>query len=65
MNEDHVIVLRIGDTKAAFDREYIQLESAPEVISGRTFVPASFLGKALDSNVFFNPKDGHILINSK
>ncbi|MEI6513493.1 MAG: stalk domain-containing protein [bacterium] len=65
MNADHVIVLRIGDTKAAFDSEYIQLESAPEVISGRTFVPASFLGKALDSDVFFNPKDGHILINSK
>jgi len=59
------IRLKIGDSTANVNNKKDKLELAPYLDEGRTMVPLSFLPMALDVNVQFDPKSGHLLISSK
>jgi hypothetical protein len=60
-----LVRLHIGDALATLNGSHIQLERAAFLQNGRTIVPLSFMGKALDVDVDYDPATGHVLITSK
>lgn len=59
-----VVWFRVGDAYAQVDDERVLLELAPFIESGRTIVPLSFMTRALDVDIEFDPISGHVLITS-
>lgn len=59
-----VVWFKVGDAYARVDDERVLLELAPFIESGRTMVPLSFITRALDVDIEFDPVSGHVLITS-
>ncbi len=57
--------LTIGERQATVNRQPFLLDGAPYVSAGRTMVPLSFVGEALDANVQYDPATGHLRITSR
>ena len=58
------IALHIGDNFALINSQTIGLERASFVERGRTIVPLSFMRDALNVNIEYDKKTGHVLITS-
>jgi len=58
------ILLTMGDTHAQVNAKQITLDGKPYLLMGRTMVPLSFIGLALDATVQFDPATGHLLVIS-
>lgn len=59
------ILLTMGDTHARVNAKQITLDGKPYLLLGRTMVPVSFIGLALDATVQFDPTTGHLLVTSR
>ena len=59
------ILLTMGDTHAQVNAKQITLDGKPYLLMGRTMVPLSFIGLALDASVQFDPATGHLLVTSR
>lgn len=61
---DKDIRLQIGDRNAIINKLSVTLEVAPYIDRGRTIVPLSFVGEALNVSVDYDKETGHVLISS-
>jgi hypothetical protein len=59
------IQLTIGQTQATVNNHPFQMNGAPFINAGRTMVPLSFVGVAMDANVQYDPATGHLKITSR
>ncbi len=59
------ILLTLGDTHAQVNAKQITLDGKPYLLMGRTMVPLSFIGLALDATVQFDAATGHLLVTSR
>ncbi|MGI4788358.1 MAG: stalk domain-containing protein [Janthinobacterium lividum] len=59
------IMLTLGDNHARVNAKQVTLDGRPYLLLGRTMVPVSFIGVALDANVQFDPATGHLLVTSR
>lgn len=59
------IVLTIGNNQARVNAKTVMLDGKPYLMTGRTMVPLSFVGAALDADVQYDAATGHLLITSK
>ena len=59
------ILLTMGDTHAQVNAKQVTLDGKPYLMMGRTMVPVSFIGLALDATVQFDPATGHLLVTSR
>lgn len=64
-SESKRIKMTIGQRKAAVNGQVVPMENAPYLNEGRTMVPLSFLPAALDVDVQYDGKTGHLLVTSK
>lgn len=62
---DREIRLRVGSKTAEIDASEVALERAPFLSEGRTIVPLTFMGAALDATVEYDARTGRILITAK
>lgn len=58
------IMVKIGDRMASINDKSIDLEMVPFLEGGRTIVPLSFIRDALQVDVEFDVKTGHVLITA-
>jgi hypothetical protein len=58
------ITVRIGDKVAKINDIQVEMEIASFIEKGRTIVPLSFVSEALQVDVEYDPKTGHVLITS-
>jgi hypothetical protein len=65
VNSDREIVIKVGKDHAMVNGESYKLDRAAFLEQGRTIVPLSFVGKALDVNVQYDSATGRLLITSK
>jgi hypothetical protein len=65
VNSDREVVIRVGKDIATVNGQDIKMDRAAFVERGRTIVPLSFVGKALDVDVKYDPATGHLEINSR
>lgn len=63
--ESNEVYLRIGDRLARVNALPVELDVAPFIERGRAIVPLSFLNRALNVSIDFDPKTGHVLIRRK
>ncbi len=59
------ILLTLGNTQARVNAKQVTLDGKPYLLMGRTMVPLSFIGLALDADVQFDPATGHLLVTSR
>ena len=64
-SKTHDIEFRVGSKTAKVNNKKVKMESKPFVEKGRAVVPVSFVRDALNVKVTFDPKTGHLLIESK
>ena len=64
-NSSREIEIRVGQSEAKVNNQTLSLDAKPYLDKGRTIVPLSFVRDALDVNIQYNPKTGHLLIESK
>jgi hypothetical protein len=65
VNSDREVVIKVGQSKATVNGETFKLDRAAFLEQGRTIVPLSFVGQALDVNVDYDPATGRLQITSK
>ena len=65
VNADREVVIAIGKDKARVNGQNVSLDRAAFIERGRTIVPLSFVGKALDVDVKYDAKTGRVSITSK
>lgn len=65
VNAEREIVLSVNGGTAVVNGESVMLERAPFIERGRTIVPLSFIGKALDVKVDYDPSTGRLSIISR
>lgn len=65
VNAEREIVLSVNGGTAVVNGESVMLERAPFIERGRTIVPLSFIGKALDVKVDYDPSTGRLSILSR
>lgn len=65
INAEREIELRIGSPSALVNNQSLLMEVAPFIDRGRTIVPLSFVGAALDVKTHYDPKTGNLLIESE
>lgn len=65
VNADREVIIPVGRTTATVNGENIPMDRAAFLERGRTIVPLSFVGKALDVNVDYDPQTGRLQITSK
>lgn len=65
INADREIVIAVGRKQAHVNGQLISLQKPAFIERGRTIVPLSFVGKALDVDVKYDPATGHLQITSK
>jgi hypothetical protein len=54
--QGHTVKLTVGKNTAIVDNATKTLDVAPEIVNGRTFVPARFVSEALDMTVKWDAK---------
>ena len=65
VNADREIVINVGTSRANVNGQSVSLQKPAFIEKGRTIVPLSFVGKALDVDVKYDPATGHLQITSK
>lgn len=65
LNADREVVIKVGAPTATVNGQSVNMERTSFIDHGRTIVPLSFVGKALDVNVDFDPATGKLTITSK
>lgn len=65
VNADREIVLKIGQNQARVNGETVTMARPATVEAGRTIVPLSFVGQAMDVDVQYDPATGRLSITSK
>jgi hypothetical protein len=65
INADREVVITVGKNKAQVNGQSFTMDRAATLERGRTIVPLSFVGQALDVNVKYDPATGHLEISSK
>jgi hypothetical protein len=65
VNADREVVIGIGKDKAKVNGAQVTLDRAAFIEKGRTIVPLSFVGRALDVDVKYDAATGRIQITSK
>ena len=63
-SENLKLSFTVGNPNATVNGSTVVMEAAPFIEAGRTIVPLSFIGEALQVNVMFDPATGHVLILS-
>ena len=59
------MIITVGKNQAQVNGQTFTMDRAAFVERGRTIVPLSFVGQALDVNVKYDPATGHLEITSK
>ncbi|MDD4664276.1 MAG: copper amine oxidase N-terminal domain-containing protein, partial [Caldisericia bacterium] len=59
---DKVISMQIGSTRAIINNQVVTMDAAPEIKSGRTFVPIRFVSEALGAEVEWNQSTRKVII---
>jgi hypothetical protein len=65
VNADREVVISIGKGKAQVNGAQVTMDRAAFIEKGRTIVPLSFVGRALDVDVKYDAATGRIQITSK
>jgi hypothetical protein len=65
VNADREVVIKVGANKAKVNGETFTMARPAFVEQGRTIVPLSFVGQALDVDVKYDPATGRLQITSK
>jgi Copper amine oxidase N-terminal domain len=65
LNADREVVIKVGAPNATVNGQSVDMERTSFIDRGRTIVPLSFVGKALDVDVDFDPATGKLTITSK
>ena len=65
VSADREIVIGVGKSRANVNGQSVSLQKPAFIEKGRTIVPLSFVGKALDVDVKYDPATGHLQITSK
>jgi hypothetical protein len=64
-NAQREVIIKVGQKNATINGEKVEMERNSFLEKGRTIVPISFVGQALDVNVNYDPVTGRIEITSK
>jgi hypothetical protein len=64
-NTNQEVIIKVGEKTAKVNGEMVELDRASFIERGRTIVPISFVGQALDVNINFDPASGRLQITSK
>jgi Copper amine oxidase N-terminal domain/Bacterial Ig domain len=65
VNAEKEVIIRVGQEKATVNGTSVNMEKAAYIERGRTIVPLSFVGQALDVDVQYDPATGRLQIKSK
>ncbi|MGC4048032.1 MAG: stalk domain-containing protein [Armatimonas sp.] len=65
VNADKEVIIRVGQSKATVNGSAMTMEKAAAIERGRTIVPLSFVGQALDVDVQYDPATGRLEIKSR
>ena len=65
LNADREVIIKVGSPSATVNGQSVSMERTSFIDRGRTIVPLSFVGKALDVDVDFDPATGKLTITSK
>lgn len=65
LNADREVVIKVGAPSATVNGSSVSMERNSYIDRGRTIVPLSFVGKALDVDVDYDPSTGKLIITSK
>ena len=65
VNAEKEVIIRVGQEKATVNGTNVNMEKAAYIERGRTIVPLSFVGQALDVDVQYDPATGRLEIKSK
>lgn len=65
VNDKREIEIHVGNREAKVNNQSVTMEATPYIDRGRTIVPLSFIRDALDVEVQFDAKTGHLRIESK
>ena len=64
-NATRDITLTIGQSTAVVNDKKVTLDGTPYLLTGRTMVPLSFVGAAMDADVQYDAATGHLLVTSR
>ena len=64
-NSHQEVIIKVGEKTATVNGQMMGLDRASFIEKGRTIVPISFVGQALDVDINFDPVTGRLQINSK
>ncbi|QSQ09225.1 hypothetical protein H0A61_01584 [Koleobacter methoxysyntrophicus] len=62
---DTEVVLTLGSTIALVNGEEVEMDTNPELISNRTFVPIRFLSQALGADVEYDPDSDMVVVDDE
>ncbi len=65
VNSAREIELKVGEDEAKVNNQTVKMEAKSYIEKGRTIVPLSFVRDALNVNVSYDAKTGHLRIDSK
>lgn len=65
LNSGQDIWFQIGNAQAKVNGNFMTMEIAPYILSGRSIVPLSFVSDALKVDVMYDASTGHVLISSR
>lgn len=65
VNAEKEVIIRVGQDRATVNGTSITMERAAAIEKGRTIVPLSFVGQALDVDVQYDPATGRLQIKSR
>ena len=65
INADREVIITVGKNTATVNGKSYTMARPAFVERGRTIVPLSFVGQAMDVNVSYDPATGHLQITSK
>lgn len=65
VNTEREVVFQVGAPAGKVNGEAVSMERNSYIERGRAIVPLSFVGKALDVDIDFDPVSGRLQINSK
>jgi len=62
---DIEVILTLGSTIAVVNGEEVEMDTNPELISNRTFVPIRFLSQALGADVEYDPDSDMVVVDDE
>ena len=65
VNGEKEVIIRVGQDRATVNGSNVTMEKPAYIEKGRTIVPLTFVGQALDVDVQYDPATGRLQIKSK